>query len=214
MSAEVLRRVAKLMRERAEAATPGPWATGRSSDDAPAFVRKPGWWVVASHTDDGDATHISSWHPAVALVVADWLDHEAEMHEWEYDTTHALTVARAYLGGVHIDLAGGDSQCPTPATTAPFVAHPILTPAGAWNEYADSLDHLPTWMEAREAGFLITRAANEEVEQVENDDPYDEPVGVFEGNRWHMHSEPVCAWPDCQTYLTREQMRRAAGTDA
>jgi hypothetical protein len=100
MSAEVLRRAAALMRERAEAATPGPWFTGRShDDDATPFVRKPGWWVVASRTDDGDARHIASWSPVAALAVADWLDHEAEMHEWEYDTTHALSVAHAYLHG-------------------------------------------------------------------------------------------------------------------
>lgn len=37
-------------------------------------------------------------------------------------------------------------------------------------------------------------------------DPYDEPIGVFEGTRWHMHSEPICADPDCVTYLTRSAM--------
>jgi hypothetical protein len=36
-------------------------------------------------------------------------------------------------------------------------------------------------------------------------DPYDEPVFV----QGHMHAEPICAWPDCQTYLTREQMQVA-----
>lgn len=40
-------------------------------------------------------------------------------------------------------------------------------------------------------------------------DPYVKPVGVFEGARWHMHAEPVCADPDCVTYLTREQMAEA-----
>lgn len=34
------------------------------------------------------------------------------------------------------------------------------------------------------------------------EDPYDRPV-LIQG---HRHSEPICAWPDCQTYLTREQM--------
>ena len=37
-------------------------------------------------------------------------------------------------------------------------------------------------------------------------DPYDQPIGVFEGTRWHMHAEPICADPDCVTYLTRSQM--------
>lgn len=39
-------------------------------------------------------------------------------------------------------------------------------------------------------------------------DPYDEPVFV----QGHNHSEPVCAWPDCETYLTPAQMaERRAG---
>jgi hypothetical protein len=33
-------------------------------------------------------------------------------------------------------------------------------------------------------------------------DPYDKVVFA----QGHRHSEPVCAWPDCRTYLTREQM--------
>lgn len=40
-------------------------------------------------------------------------------------------------------------------------------------------------------------------------DPYDEPIYIRE-HRWasvgHMHSEPVCAYPDCETYLTRSEM--------
>lgn len=34
-------------------------------------------------------------------------------------------------------------------------------------------------------------------------DPYAEPVQI----QGHTHAEPVCAWPDCHTFLTREQMR-------
>ena len=37
-------------------------------------------------------------------------------------------------------------------------------------------------------------------------DPCDRPVFV----QGHMHSEPVCAWPDCKTYLTRAQMGELA----
>lgn len=33
-------------------------------------------------------------------------------------------------------------------------------------------------------------------------DPYEKVVFI----QGHRHSEPVCAWPNCQTYLTREQM--------
>jgi hypothetical protein len=34
-------------------------------------------------------------------------------------------------------------------------------------------------------------------------DPYDKPVFI----QGHSHAEPVCAWPDCETYLTRDEMR-------
>lgn len=37
-------------------------------------------------------------------------------------------------------------------------------------------------------------------------DPYGEAIGVFEGTRWHMHAEPICADPECVTYLTRSQV--------
>lgn len=129
MSAEVLREAAALMRERAEAATSGPWVFGdtcaiagviNAEADTCAYCRhdsKPSWvgmrdingkrmrahvhrrepWngEVYARRDDGDiavttgtdeygytlpadAEHIASWHPAVALAVADWLDFVAD----------------------------------------------------------------------------------------------------------------------------------------
>jgi len=63
-----------------------------------------------------DAVHIASWHPAVALAVADWLIKSAETYErleddlrglegvptieqvYGYDFTEAIAVARAYVG--------------------------------------------------------------------------------------------------------------------
>lgn len=115
MTAEVLRRAAALMRERAEAATSSPWhyengATGF----APMVV---GDSMAVAETFDkphlSDAQHIASWHPAVALAVADWLDATAAEHESDaadprvnsffaaFDTAAdfgAIAVARAYLG--------------------------------------------------------------------------------------------------------------------
>lgn len=44
----------------------------------------------------------------------------------------------------------------------------------------------------------------DETYTLEND-PYNEPVFI----QGHTHSEPVCAWPDCHTSLTRAQMRVA-----
>ena len=105
MSAETLRRAASLMRERAEEATEGPWTTW--ADPKPGIDKAAvetawtrgdpddGGSLVTDWCDLPDAEHIASWHPAVALAVADWLDATAarieEIHE-------ALTVARAYLG--------------------------------------------------------------------------------------------------------------------
>lgn len=91
---EELRKAARLMRERAEA------ARGSLSDIVPD------WHSVRGLRDDGktlgDAEHIASWTPAVALAVADWLTQVADMHDHDRpcaDCTEALTVTRAYVGG-------------------------------------------------------------------------------------------------------------------
>ena len=118
MSAEVLRRAAALMRERAEAATPGPWQVTEDVDTGERFVydtRRTELAQVAEwSTGLGNPRHIASWHPAVALAVADWLDataHRVDMgkprrggvapgrnnHSWR-GSREALKVARAYLG--------------------------------------------------------------------------------------------------------------------
>lgn len=110
-AAETLRRAAALMRERSEAATDGPWGCGEPHADD-------GFWLtvgVWSGDPDNchaecdrrqDAAHIASWHPAVALAVADWLDATAKRWEYVADKPHlsvygghhALAVARTYLG--------------------------------------------------------------------------------------------------------------------
>jgi hypothetical protein len=134
MSGDVLRRAARLMRERAEAATPGPWYwEPASGDDWPqgdeslrssgkqitydyggpdgsrvvgeydAFVVS-SWGYDAYGTDasDEDRAHIASWHPAVALAVADWLDLEvliaSDPKNHAEISREALAVAHAYLG--------------------------------------------------------------------------------------------------------------------
>lgn len=129
MSAETLRKAAALMRERAEAATAGPWIErqehGRDFTDEgwsyvavsslPLSIRSDRQWPDVAATawpgEDGldeaveNSTHIASWHPAVALAVADWLDELAGYWEdsarfgIEASARHpALTVARTYLG--------------------------------------------------------------------------------------------------------------------
>lgn len=125
MSAEVLREAAALMRERAEAATPGPWFTheehGRDYADEGwsyvATITRSGAEVTATaypggpdhgHDAQADAEHIASWPPAVAFAVADWLEFYAFTFESREAAKgdvpsaavnpFALAVARAYLG--------------------------------------------------------------------------------------------------------------------
>ena len=123
MSAEVLRKAAALMRERAEAATPGPWRFTDSeavndvweggmvvvSDDADPIANVQDEWYENDPGEPApvnDAAHIASWHPAVALAVADWLDAEADVDEvaremggrGHTEESQCVAVARAYLG--------------------------------------------------------------------------------------------------------------------
>jgi hypothetical protein len=105
MSAELLREAAALMRERAEAATAGPWecvlgeiSAGNAADYTDVAVAVIG--PKGDDRQDDNAEHIASWHPAVALAVADWLEQESRVtcHSDNPTRTQALAVARAYLG--------------------------------------------------------------------------------------------------------------------
>lgn len=73
---ETLREAAKVLRERAEAATPEPWEVVGGGE----YVQGPGILVAP---DDGgvtttDADLIATMHPGVALALADWLDKAAD----------------------------------------------------------------------------------------------------------------------------------------
>lgn len=97
MSTQTLRKAAALMRERAQGVERATRVNGC-----------PPWWspkmlmAGSSVAFMEDAAHIASWHPAVALAVADLLDRHARMCEEfqvDEDDDHAtLAVARAYLG--------------------------------------------------------------------------------------------------------------------
>lgn len=114
MSADLLREAAAKMRERAEASSPSPWVQtvwpkevpgvySQAIEDTHEFDPE-----IARTLDKPDAEHIASWHPAVALAVADWLDAEAGTEERLSALAHrdsvgsirdeAIAVARAYLG--------------------------------------------------------------------------------------------------------------------
>ena len=118
MSAQALRKAAALMRRRARGATGGAewW------DSIPAGVGTGrvfcGQEIIAKTHEHPEgcqhnAEHIASWHPGVALAVADWLDNAAEDAEmqapdgdlrsqWDMRihiaTRFALGVANAYIG--------------------------------------------------------------------------------------------------------------------
>jgi hypothetical protein len=92
MSAELLRRAAAKMRETANAATSSPW--GRASTDGQGVAVHHGAHdTVCLYADRPDAEHIVSWHPDVALAVADLLDNAAEDQE--------LLAVYGELGPVH-----------------------------------------------------------------------------------------------------------------
>ena len=127
MSAEALREAARLMRERALTARRNVMDAGWKP--GPTLDPDNNGWYVAMDVPDADwdttvahlpydyegetAPHIASWHPAVALAVADWLDAKADQDDkgtcddprgccnlCEHDYGHiaALAVATAYLG--------------------------------------------------------------------------------------------------------------------
>ena len=85
MSAERLRAAATLLRERAEAATPGPWEVLLSSTKHAYGV-----WSLRGecvtidratsrkHVDGANASFVATMDPTVALAVADWLDWMAD----------------------------------------------------------------------------------------------------------------------------------------
>jgi hypothetical protein len=105
MSAAILREAAALMRSRAEAATPGPWEAAQGASGG-VWVEAPNTATIAdididySGHPEADGNHIASWHPAVALAVADWLNACALVKEVRAGSAQALAlrVARAYLG--------------------------------------------------------------------------------------------------------------------
>lgn len=126
MSADLLRQAANLIRKRAQAAAPGPWEAYKRNVPEHGGLLVEHLGVQDSYADGvfecdnssrRDVEHIASWHPLVALAVADWLDATAARHASEYGARvrefglrhadaftpdldeNALTVARAYLGG-------------------------------------------------------------------------------------------------------------------
>lgn len=81
MTAAKLRAAASLMRERATSC-----ADGWDRKHTPQTWHET-YWVDGDY--DQDAPHIASWHPVVALAVADWLDLMAD----DFDQWHGVRSA-------------------------------------------------------------------------------------------------------------------------
>jgi hypothetical protein len=113
--AETLRRAAKLMRERADAAPKGhwpalPWGVEDCEHGCPCVVyhgeyapfdepQVPLIQFVCDAETPEHAEHIASWHPLAAAAVAGWLEAEAaDAAVFPLRFPQALAVARAYLG--------------------------------------------------------------------------------------------------------------------
>lgn len=75
---DLLRRAAKLVRETAEAATPGRWRSEQMGSEG-STVYNDGTTLrdtrrIARTPEFADGDHVALFDPAVALAVADWLD--------------------------------------------------------------------------------------------------------------------------------------------
>lgn len=93
--AEEMREAARVLRERAGAASFGPWEVGPSfgARDSRVYVRPEGGFDWVGSTDDprpvitgqvanvaefrANATHIAALHPLVAFALAEWLEETA-----------------------------------------------------------------------------------------------------------------------------------------
>jgi hypothetical protein len=102
----ILRRAASLLRDRATAATPGPWehVIDRGSLHHRDRSRLKGIERFREYRNDVDlgadhdtAAYIALVHPPVALALADWLDDEAARGLGRPDNLAAYAVARAVL---------------------------------------------------------------------------------------------------------------------
>ncbi len=89
MSADLIRRAAEVLRERAEKATPGPWSTSSAFGDTANLLDARGALIAeGGPIEDGgdwfgavsvlDATYIATVHPGVALALAEIIASEAK----------------------------------------------------------------------------------------------------------------------------------------
>lgn len=104
-----------------------------------------------------------------------------------------------------------------PVKLTPAETEALAAAVWRWTDAAFDSDPLCDAVERIISGRLAAR--DERIDQAvarahegseDGGNPYDDrprPVYV----QGHMHSEPVCAWPDCATYLTPAQMQARHG---
>lgn len=118
--AEELRAAAALMRDLANNATGGRW--NRAGEEGGDPSQRHIWttngqpgdeeWVTAigsgdptmADVDECNAAHVAAWDPTVTSEVAEWLECwalalDGQLSPSQHGTTHALAVARAFMGG-------------------------------------------------------------------------------------------------------------------
>ena len=100
MSADKLRQAAKVLRERAEKATPGPWGVANEIDGVRAgqptvvVATRPGDRYARRVVSVGqtrphlrpsapNVAYIATMHPGVGLALAKWLDDLAAGWQWD-----------------------------------------------------------------------------------------------------------------------------------
>ena len=105
--AEIIRRAAALMRERAEGCETRGWHWEALGEKRyPQRISADGNLSVIAETfiDPAhrpyEAEHIAAWSPPAVLAVAEWLDDAAEAYDGFPGSVpgHSLRVALAYLG--------------------------------------------------------------------------------------------------------------------
>lgn len=106
--ATTIRRAATRMRELAALVPPEPWYPAVHD-----VTTHDGLDVIASSGLTVRAQYVASWHPGVALAVADWLDTAAQAWDAGVEWDEALDLARRYLGetDAHLRHAGAAAPC-------------------------------------------------------------------------------------------------------
>jgi hypothetical protein len=126
--AETLRRAAALMRQHAQAASPGPWI----SDDSDQCWRlhsapDPHWPTMQilkapkRHQcpqyeeywpEPADARHITAWHPGVALTVANLLDaiRQGPLPSPDNGGNGLMWIMALRVAGAYLDTCGRDDE--------------------------------------------------------------------------------------------------------